>query len=52
MESSNLYISFNGDNSKIAFAYRLKGESDDEQALRLAPEKCDFTATYTLGATM
>ena len=24
----------------------------DEQAPRLAPEKRDFTATYTLGATM
>ena len=26
--------------------------SADEQAPRLAPEKRDFTATYTLGATM
>ena len=27
-------------------------ETGDEQAPRLAPEKHDFTATYTLGATM
>ena len=27
-------------------------QCDDEQASRLAPEKRDFTATYTLGATM
>ena len=26
-------------------------DTTDEQALRLAPEKRDFTATYTLGAT-
>ena len=28
------------------------GHPGDEQAPRLAPEKRDFTATYTLGATM
>ena len=27
-------------------------DSIDEQALRLAPEKHDLMATYTLGATM
>ena len=36
-------------------AYLFLGIHDwntDEQALHLAPEKRDFTATYTLGATM
>ena len=36
----------------LAFSLVPMWYNGDEQAPRLAPEKCDFMATYTLGATM